>query len=175
MKVINIENERFGKLVALSREGTQNNNAIWKCKCDCGNTKLVRLDHLRHGSTCSCGCLPPHTQKPSGRSNFERLYRVYVKGAVKRNYTFDLSKIQFEALVQANCWYCGVEPIQVMLNSHSNGAYIYNGIDRIDNTIGYTIENCVTCCKVCNRAKREMSYDEFMAYLRRIADKHGRR
>lgn len=49
---------RFGKLVAVEptqfRSGTA---VVWRCKCDCGNEKLVRSDALTNGNTKSCGCL----------------------------------------------------------------------------------------------------------------------
>lgn len=41
----------------------------------------------------------------------------------------------------------------------------YNGLDRIDNSVGYTEDNCVPCCAVCNRAKNSMGYNEFIEYL----------
>lgn len=44
----------------------------------------------------------------------------------------------------------------------------YNGVDRKDNSIGYTIDNCVTACKLCNYAKKAMSYDNFIDWLDRI-------
>lgn len=47
---------------------------------------------------------------------------------------------------------------------------IYNGIDRIDNAKGYTIENSVTCCKRCNFAKRNMSYDEFISWGKKLGN-----
>ena len=45
---------------------------------------------------------------------------------------------------------------------------IINGIDRINNDIGYTIENSLTCCKICNYAKNTMSMREFIAWLEKI-------
>ena len=41
----------------------------------------------------------------------------------------------------------------------------YNGIDRVDNKIGYTLKNCVTCCKYCNNAKKDNDVDEFKEWL----------
>lgn len=57
-KVINITNQRFGRLVAICPIGMNKyHNIIWKCKCDCGNESYVVSSSLRRGLTKSCGCL----------------------------------------------------------------------------------------------------------------------
>ncbi|MGJ4945153.1 HNH endonuclease signature motif containing protein [Bradyrhizobium sp. HKCCYLS1011] len=45
--------------------------------------------------------------------------------------------------------------------------YVCNGIDRKDNGQGYTIENCVPCCSVCNHAKHTMGYEQFIMWISR--------
>jgi len=35
-------------------------------------------------------------------------------------------------------------------------------------TKGYTKKNCVSCCKICNRAKSGMGFDDFMSWIRRL-------
>lgn len=54
---VDITGQRFGKLVALYPTGESNNNrAIWHCKCDCGN-ECDAIGHLlRNGHKISCGC-----------------------------------------------------------------------------------------------------------------------
>jgi hypothetical protein len=49
---------QFGKLIVVSREGTIGNNAIYKCKCECGNIKNFPTIRLTHKDTpaLSCGC-----------------------------------------------------------------------------------------------------------------------
>lgn len=52
--------KRFGQLVVLEKtnETVQHGTTkspLWKCKCDCGNIVLVRLDSLTSGTTQSCG------------------------------------------------------------------------------------------------------------------------
>lgn len=54
--------KRYGKLIVLekTKETVQHGSArspLWKCRCDCGNIVLVRLDSLTSGTTQSCGCL----------------------------------------------------------------------------------------------------------------------
>lgn len=57
---INIKNEignTYGRLTVIEYMGSKDNNAIWKCKCECGNECIVKGIHLRYGDTMSCGCL----------------------------------------------------------------------------------------------------------------------
>ena len=50
--------QRFGRLVVLENTGESNNQGIlWKCKCDCGNEKIVPTQALTSKHTQSCGCL----------------------------------------------------------------------------------------------------------------------
>jgi hypothetical protein len=53
-----------------------------------------------------------------------------------------------------------------------NGVYVYSGLDRVDNTVGYTLDNVVPACKACNHAKVDMSYAEFTAWIARLATFH---
>lgn len=43
------------------------------CKCDCGNETIVRIGHLRHSKTKSCGCL---SGEKHGMRN-TRLYKIW--------------------------------------------------------------------------------------------------
>lgn len=68
--------------------------------------------------------------------------------------------------------FCGDPPvIQFKARGHKQNVepYVYNGIDRVNNDIGYLIENCVSCCKVCNFMKRSMSKNDFINHVNKIA------
>lgn len=95
--------------------------------------------------------------------------RIYVstvgRGAQKRNLTWELTDTQFNNLIHNECHYCGRSPSTTRKARRMNGDLTYNGVDRIDNKSGYTLENVVTCCKICNRAKSDMSYTEFMEWI----------
>ena len=59
--------KRFGKLTVIEKVGTSSKNKeyLWKCQCDCGNTKIVSSYHLRSNHTRSCGCYISETfEKP---------------------------------------------------------------------------------------------------------------
>ena len=55
-KLIDLTNQRFGRLIVLERVANNKNRVMWKCQCDCGNIINVRGDYLRIGQTQSCGC-----------------------------------------------------------------------------------------------------------------------
>lgn len=46
--------------------------------------------------------------------------------------------------------------------------FTYNGIDRVDSDGDYTIDNCVPCCKICNRMKVDTPVADFIAHLIQI-------
>lgn len=48
---------RFGRLEVVRRVPSITKDAVWLCRCDCGQEKVVRGSNLRNGSTKSCGCI----------------------------------------------------------------------------------------------------------------------
>lgn len=73
----------------------------------------------------------------------------------------------FTFMCSLPCIYCG----SVGLNKRKlwdGKYYIHNGLDRIDNNLDHKIDNCVPCCKYCNYAKRDHSYNEFMEIISNI-------
>lgn len=57
-RALDLQNQRFGNLVALEATEKRNNNksVIWLCKCDCGKICEVDSSSLITGNTKSCGC-----------------------------------------------------------------------------------------------------------------------
>lgn len=81
-KFIDLTGKRFGKLLVIERAENyiQPNGGMiarWRCKCDCGNTKIVNTASLKRGKTKSCGCLVGEkckiTMTKHGKTN-TRLY-----------------------------------------------------------------------------------------------------
>ena len=54
---------------------------------------------------------------------------------------------------------CGTEKFVSYDNCVSS--FTFNGIDRKNNNLGYTYDNCVTACTTCNKAKNSMTIEEF--------------
>lgn len=110
---------------------------------------------------------------PYGEASFNSIISGYKQSAKNRCYSFELTKEQFRKLTKQNCFYCDCEPFKEFEcagKGNFNGNYIYNGIDRADNSKGYTLENCVSCCEECNHMKRTMNQKEFIDKCRTIAE-----
>ena len=56
-KIINLIGQKFDRLVVEELIGTKNKNAVWKCKCECGNYVIKNSYELKHNVNNSCGCL----------------------------------------------------------------------------------------------------------------------
>lgn len=120
-------------------------------------------DHVDFGAS---------NRKPRGESSFLRLARQYMANARRRHIEFHLSNDQMRKLTAAPCAYCGQPPSQVMQMRDANGPYVYNGIDRKNPAVGYTSDNCVSCCGVCNKAKGKMTHEAWLAWIDRIVVFH---
>ena len=48
---------RFGRLLVTAQvHSNRHPYALWQCRCDCGNEKIVSGLNLRSGQVASCGC-----------------------------------------------------------------------------------------------------------------------
>jgi hypothetical protein len=125
-----------------------------------GQFNRINPDHFDFGASL---------RKPCGESSFARLVRQYKANAKRRGLEFSLSKEAVRRLTGSDCEYCGTPPRQVMQDKDANGPYIYNGIDRIDPGVGYVESNCTTACKICNKAKTNMTASEWREWLSRVS------
>jgi len=174
----NLINRRFNRLFVLSLYKTiqykKSKKDLYLCKCDCGNSIVTRGDSLLNGRTKSCGCFSKETiiknnvkrKIPNGGAAINMLFNKYKEGAVVRNLEFTINMAFFKKITKQNCTYCGSKPSQIAKTKCSS--YNYNGIDRQDNLLGYTKENCKPCCKICNRAKMDLSCTEFLKWIEQI-------
>jgi hypothetical protein len=105
------------------------------------------------------------------------LFHQYRWNAKTRKIAFEIERWLFERLLKGNCYYCGSEPSNTMVATMKQRkywefgepmTYKYNGVDRVDNSIGYTEDNVVPCCGTCNRMKLDMGKKEFLAHIQKI-------
>jgi hypothetical protein len=165
-KLIDETGHRYGLLTVIKKVVNEKDRMAWLCDCDCGKSKIVKGSYLRAGLVKSCGCL---FKFPKGEAGFRNAWGHLKKNARNRKLEFSLTQEFVKRLHSKPCWYCGSLPSNGKgCLSNCNGEYIYNGIDRIDNAKGYTVDNVVPCCFICNRAKRDMSISKFQDWIKKL-------
>lgn len=85
---------------------------------------------------------------------------VYKRGAKARGYEWNLSDEEFRELFTGDCYYCGDANAQ--------------GVDRVDNDLGYELSNCESCCKWCNQAKMDESMEMFIMKCQQVGNRFAR-
>ena len=174
---VDLTGVRFNRLLVKEFAGMRKGKNTWKCLCDCGREKLVWSNNLRNRNTQSCGCLAKDRTAKSlrfdpGVNNFNSLLYNYKRSATRRGHNWVLTEQECAVLFKMDCHYCGRPPTRARHEPRSYGAYIYNGIDRLDNDIGYTLSNTVPCCYTCNHAKHTMHASQFISMAQKIAERH---
>jgi hypothetical protein len=164
--------KKFGKLtvIKLLEEKIYKQRA-WLCECDCGNFKKTTTAKLSTGQSTNCGCSLIIYADRSIPAKKKEIYANYKRSALLRNLIFELSFEDLCDIIKSTCLYCGSDPKNIKLSNteyRTPGKYIYNGIDRFNNTIGYVKDNCVPCCFTCNSAKGNSNIEEFLEYLNRL-------
>lgn len=156
--------KRYGLLTIVGKtEERSFRNIVYQCRCDCGTVLSRPLHKLRRSETPSCGCLRyPLNKGISDMTTFKK----YKRSANNRKFDFEIEFEEFSTLISKNCHYCGQEP-QPFIWSIRGTTRVgsRNGLDRVNSALGYTSENVVTCCKYCNRAKSDMSSDDFKKWV----------
>jgi hypothetical protein len=153
MRLINITGKRFGRLIALQYMGLRNplkKDDKWECICDCGIKVLVSGAKLRSGHTKSCGCLVADSCRDVGKSckthgqSYSTLYSIW-QGMKKR-----CSRIKNSNFI----WYGGRGVSICPEWKNFENFFEWNkllgekgykkglSLDRINNEMGYSPENC---------------------------------
>lgn len=185
-------NQRFNRLV-IQHEAPRNQykQRMVQALCDCGQIKIMPLSPIVSGRTFSCGCYQrqrssqvnankPHPHLTSYANNrlgkrdtevgqkypesynkcrgsfaANTIYQIKQK-AKQRNKLWSINDLEAFELCLQPCVYCGAT---------CNWPESRNGIDRVDNDLGYESGNCVSCCFQCNSAKAQLSVEQFKQYI----------
>lgn len=165
----------FLKVLSLKDEKNDRGELLWDCQCVCGEQHVVKSEHLTNNLVNSCGCKSGTLRsrklsKPTEQVAINSIWHQYKYGAKNRNLDFSLSLDDVKNFIFKNCHYCGNDLIAEFVIKYITGNKIvrYNGIDRVDAALGYSLTNCVTCCKMCNAAKSDYSVTEFLDWAKQL-------
>ena len=169
--------KKYGKLtvIGLGKKDNSKNKyhrTYFEVKCDCGENRIVDMSKLKNGHTKSCGCTKDRSKmgnrKPKGVSARNRIINMYKGNAQTKNLEFNLGDDYLIEMFGNNCHYCGCKPSRETKYKRVNGQFIWNGIDRINNNLGYTEENTVPCCTKCNYKKYTDNQEDFLEWIKKV-------
>ncbi len=169
--------ETYGNLKVTSSFRKKSLSKNWNqlhfnYECSCGLKKSAASCYvfykIKNEKTLCVRCERRKRLKISkDSSTFNVVLASYRCGATKRGLEIELSNDELRVLFKGNCHYCGSAPSNSCIRRGSD-TFIYNGIDRVKNNIGYTKENSVSCCHVCNWLKNKHSKEEFLSFIEKV-------
>lgn len=154
------------------------------CRCDCGmegtfiRRVLKSTAVVKRNTICCQQCQKNKLKNNRIAIKYDNdidrhagvVYSNYKSKCKAKGWEFELSFNQFRDLLLQNCWYCGLEPSNCRGKNGPKGTSRkhFSGIDRVDNSKGYTKHNVRPCCEDCNKAKRELNEVDFLDLIKRI-------
>jgi 5-methylcytosine-specific restriction endonuclease McrA len=173
----NLIGKTFGRLVVIedSKNRSKRGEILWRCICACGTVCDIVGCSLTRGFSNSCGCLRKELgaqRKPicGFPATYNHVYIAYKRHARLKKRSFELSLATFVQIAKKDCYYCGQPPKNALKSKCGRENFIYNGLDRINNDNGYTLDNVVACCFKCNLAKKKMSQKDFLSWVTQLAN-----
>ncbi len=145
-----LANQRFGRLLVMERVKVPGaNNAMWKCKCDCGNETIAAAANIGR-TTFSCGCIAKEKAAELLRGN--TLTRTHGATGTAEYRTWQLIKRRCynkndekypiyggRGIVVCDAWNDSFETFLADMGKRPTGKY---SIDRKDTNGDYSPENC---------------------------------
>ena len=169
----------FGSLTVIGPlQSMSRGRYKYQCRCSCGATQDMWSYNINRNKTCK-KCVS-HYMKPPGEGSFRILFNKTKHSAQIRHIVVEITYNEFKTIVAGNCFYCDSPPrdYNPYINQQTGKLVLgrtafmatrawikANGIDRLDNSIGYTVENCVPCCAQCNTMKMDYTLDEFINHI----------
>jgi hypothetical protein len=162
-------------------------NAIYQCQCKCpeGTIRNVIGSSLKSKTSRSCGCSQQNVELRQLRSNIHKglpyqwIFTVLKKSANERGLEVGITFEEFLEYTKIHaCYYCGDTITWLPHRSIMGKKYgSHYNIDRKDNGKGYTKENCVVSCAICNTMKWNIfTYEEMLLLGKVVAEiKRGRK
>jgi len=164
-RIKDITGKRFGLWEVIEYSGTSKGLAgvaMWKCKCDCGEEKVIHGTALRQGTTTSCGCVAPSLISSAQTTHGMTKTRTYISWKAMRNRCNCETSPDYELYGKRGIKVCArwdsFENFVADMGERPKGMTL----DRICNDGPYSKENCRWATSaVQSRNKRTSVFVEF--------------
>lgn len=156
----------------------KNNKKYWKWKVRCPNCNIDtwKFSNTLVGLKYPCKRCYDNSMKIFNESPaIKKAFLSLKNNAKARNIDVQITEKQFYNIAKNSCAYCGAEPIEKTPPKEWQKTTFLNGVDRINNAIGYTIENCAPCCEQCNWAKKDLTIQEWNNWIDMLIKNRNKR
>jgi hypothetical protein len=169
MREIDHTGKKYNKLIGIRKVGYKQykhrKSAIWLWQCDCGNITKTKAERVTKGTTKSCGCL-----RGAYTGVMSLAYSIYCDAYRNIKAGDTITFEEFYKLSSQPCDYCGTTLYSTRKSRNDAVQKLewkYNGLDRVNNNLPHTLENCVPCCWKCNNDKGRSTREEFIEITNR--------
>lgn len=159
LRKTDLTNKKFGILTPISYftiNRWNRPNTYWLCKCDCGKEIKVRAESLVIGDKVSCGCIDFKNPLLYSPRLIKRYYKTIKSDAARRHLEFNIIIEDLENLMIKQNSICALSGNSISIDSSNSS------LDRIDNQIGYVIDNIQWVYRPINYMKNTLSNDDFI-------------
>lgn len=134
--------QRFGKLTALAASYRRQGRTFVRCKCDCGTTRDYMESNVLRGNTASCGCTTKEAP-PARTHGFSKKIPEYSVWKAMRQRCLNPRSTFFyryggRGIEIDPAW----DDFGQFLKAMGRRPSPEHTLDRIDNDLGYSKENC---------------------------------
>lgn len=146
-----LSSEQLDKIFKRSVYKNGKLSGKWESNCsDCGKIIYIYCMTKHTGKCNKCAI----RGKP-----YQAVYTKLIWTAKTKNIPNSITYEQFFELCKVeNCHYCGekVQRLKYGITDSKTCKELSNmySLDRINSNKGYSVDNVVTCCKICNLTKR---------------------
>lgn len=170
--------DTYGSWLVIA-EPTKEKAGYWLVRCKCNYEKLIEGYSIITGKSTQCLTCGNRQKAERIRKTGDivaarQAWSKHRQSARERNICSEISFDEFYHISKKPCWYCNHIPNSGYWENSSyrkdwHEPFISNGIDRIDNLKGYIVGNIAPCCIRCNRAKNDMTIEQWKEKIRKWA------